>query len=54
MRGLGEKIIENEVGLKLLQLTSTKFDAIISSTEKFQDVDSLNLDEVMDIMWPIS
>ena len=47
IRGLGEKIADNEVSAKLLQSISRKFYSITSSIEEFYDVNSLTLDEVL-------
>ena len=47
MRGLGEKITNNEVGAKLLRSVAGKFDSITSSIEQFQDVNNLTLDGVL-------
>ena len=46
-RGLGEKISDSEIAAKLLQSVSEKFDAITSSREPFQDIDTMTLDEVL-------
>ena len=44
---MGEKISKSEVVAKLLRSVSRRFDAITSSIEQFQDIDSLTLDEVL-------
>ena len=47
IRRLGEKIVDSEVGTKLLRSVAKKFNPISSSIEQFQDTDNLTLDEVL-------
>ena len=47
MRGLGDKIPDSEVVAKLLRLVSGKFNAIASSIEQFQEIDTPTLDKVL-------
>ena len=47
LRSLGEVITDAEVSAKLLCFISSKFDAITISIEKFQDHETITLEEVI-------
>ena len=47
LRSLGEVIIDAEVAAKLLCSVSSKFDAITTSIEQFQDLETITLEEVI-------
>ena len=47
LRSLGEVITDAKVVTKLLRSVSRKFDAITTSIEKFWDLDTITLEEVM-------
>ena len=47
LRSLGEVITDAEVAAKLLRSVSGKFDAITTSIEQFQDLETITLEEVI-------